>query len=196
MNFARVVFEGSFPSESSCPTFGKPEMAFLGRSNVGKSSFLNALWGRRDLAHTSKKPGKTKHINFFNVDDTFMCVDLPGYGYARISKEKKEEWRRFIPRFIERRQMLYHVFLLIDSRHMETVKDEAAIAWVQEIKRPFTLILTKSDKSKQGILDEAVERLGKKFECSVFCVSAKKASTFDLVRAHVCQLLQMCFVTN
>lgn len=188
--FSRVIFEGSFPSESSCPDFNKPEIAFIGRSNVGKSSFLNALWGRRELAHTSKKPGKTALINFFNVDESFMCVDLPGYGYARTSKDQKNLWRRMIPDYIERRVALMHVFLLIDSRHIHHPKDVEALSWLTSLKRPTTLILTKSDKVKAEETLSAVESLKCHFGYDVFTVTVKDAKTFIPVREHIGHLLK------
>jgi len=128
------------------PDDGMPEIAFIGRSNVGKSSLLNMLVGRREIARTSGTPGKTQEFNYYLVNDRFYLVDLPGYGYARIARTVREKWRRFIGRYLTERQPLRVIFHLIDSRHPPTALDQEVIALMKGSDIPYILLLTKSDK--------------------------------------------------
>ncbi|WP_028566901.1 ribosome biogenesis GTP-binding protein YihA/YsxC [Salisaeta longa] len=128
------------------PTDGRPEMAFIGRSNVGKSSLLNALTGQKNLAYTSKRPGKTQEFNYFLVNDRFYMVDVPGYGYARVSKKKRKAWAAFIERYLTERVPLRAVFHLMDSRHPLTDLDRELIDFMRGGPVPYVLALTKVDK--------------------------------------------------
>lgn len=123
-----------------------PEIAFAGRSNVGKSSLLNMLVGRRALARTSATPGKTQQINFFRLDRRIMFVDLPGYGYARVSKTDRQAWALLIERYLSHRPNLRLVVSLIDIRHPPTALDRDMFAWLDAIGVPFLVVLTKYDK--------------------------------------------------
>ena len=129
-----------------CPTPDKPEYAFIGRSNVGKSSLINMLLGRKSLAKTSSTPGKTRLINHFVVNDEWYLVDLPGYGYARISKKEREKWEGMIRTYLLRRESLVHTFILIDSRIEPKQSDIDFINWFGEEQLPFVLVFTKADK--------------------------------------------------
>ena len=127
----------------------KGEVAFVGRSNVGKSTLLNTLFGRK-IAFVSKHPGKTRSINFYLVNSSFYMVDLPGYGYARVSKEEKKRWKELIEDYFRRRWSLKLVFLLIDGRIPPQETDEVMIAWMKDLDVPFVVVLTKIDKVKKS----------------------------------------------
>lgn len=123
-----------------------PEYAFIGRSNVGKSSLINMLVNKKGLAKTSQHPGKTQLINHFLINENWYLVDLPGYGYAKISKSKRKEWEKFIRSYLRRRENLQCVFVLIDSRHEPQKIDLEFCCWLGEHEIPFFLVFTKADK--------------------------------------------------
>lgn len=123
-----------------------PEIAFAGRSNVGKSSLLNSIVGRKGLAKTSATPGKTQQINFFRINDRCHFVDLPGYGYAKVSKTEREAWVRLIESYLRNREQLRMVVALSDIRHEPTVLDLDMFSWLHAIGRQFLVVLTKHDK--------------------------------------------------
>ena len=131
-----------------------PEFAFAGKSNVGKSSLINALLNRKSLARTSSTPGKTQTVNFYRVNDAFYFVDLPGYGYARVSKTEREKWGKMIERYLHKSQMLRQVFLLIDIRHEPGENDRTMYDWI--VKNGFhpVVIATKKDKIKRSQLSK------------------------------------------
>jgi GTP-binding protein len=128
------------------PDDGRPEIAFVGRSNVGKSSLLNALLGRKNLAYTSKTPGKTQQLNFFLVDERFYAVDLPGYGYAKAPKSARDEWAQLQERYLAKRPSLRGVVHLIDARHPPQDSDLSLLRQLADMDRPSVLALTKADK--------------------------------------------------
>lgn len=134
-----------------------PEIAIVGRSNVGKSSLINHLLNNRTLAKTSSKPGKTQSINFFLIDKEIALVDLPGYGYAKVSKEIREEWGTFINSYLETRQNLELILFLIDIRRTPTLEDCAFIQWAAFHKKPLILVFTKTDKLKAHEIKKAIE---------------------------------------
>jgi GTP-binding protein len=126
------------------------EVVFAGRSNAGKSSALNTLTGQRSLARISKAPGRTREINFFRVTGDRRLVDLPGYGYARVAKSLKAQWRRHVARYLETRRSLAGVILLMDVRHPLLEFDRQLLAWCQSARLPVHILLTKADKLKRG----------------------------------------------
>jgi GTP-binding protein len=126
-----------------------PEYAFIGRSNVGKSSLINMLTERRQLAKTSSTPGKTQLINHFLINDSWYLVDLPGYGFAKVSKTEKEKWKQMITAYLSKRDNLMLVFLLIDSRIPMQEIDSKFMCWMGESKIPFVIVFTKTDKLKR-----------------------------------------------
>jgi GTP-binding protein len=135
-----------------------PEIAFAGRSNVGKSSLLNRLVGRRKLARVSKTPGRTREINFFRINDQFVFADLPGYGYARVSKERKAEWRPLLEGYIGRTPQLAGVVQLLDMRREPSEDDMSMLDFLAELGMPTIVVLTKSDKlSRKAALARAEE---------------------------------------
>ncbi len=146
MKIKSAVFEVSAPTLESCPRWALPEFAFIGRSNVGKSSMINLLTERRELAKVSDLPGKTKLINFFVINDRWGLVDLPGYGYAHVGKKQRLEFNDAIAGFLEGRKNLRCVFVLIDSRLEPQAIDLEFVQWLEGCRTPFALIFTKSDK--------------------------------------------------
>jgi len=138
-----------------------PEVAFAGRSNVGKSSLLNKLVRRRAFARVSNTPGRTREINFFKVNDLFVLADLPGYGYARISKERKAEWRPLIEGYLRRSTALRGVVQLLDVRHDPTEDDRQMLDFLAELETPTVVVLTKIDKLKPRAADERAIQIGK-----------------------------------
>lgn len=142
---------------SKCPTTGLPEYAFIGRSNVGKSSLINMLTGRKGLAMTSQKPGKTQLINHFIINDAWYLVDLPGYGYARLSKDGREKLKKMIEDYVLERKELICLFVLVDARHDPQKIDLEFIKWLGEEGVPFALVFTKADKLTKGKLAANIE---------------------------------------
>ena len=140
-----------------CPTTGLPEYAFIGRSNVGKSSLINMLTARKELAMTSQKPGKTQLINHFIINDAWYLVDLPGYGYARLGKDSRDSLRRMIEDYVLERKELVLLFVLLDCRHDPQKIDLEFIQWLGEEGVPFALVFTKADKLSKGRLAANVE---------------------------------------
>ena len=144
----------SSPSYDLCPEVSVPEFAFIGRSNVGKSSLINYLTDNGSLAKVSKVPGKTKLINHFLINNEWFLVDLPGYGYAKTSKENRAKWGAFIEDYILQRENLSNLFVLVDGRIPPQTIDIEFIAWLKQNKIPMTIIITKTDKVSKNELDK------------------------------------------
>lgn len=136
--------------ESQFPISDQPEIAFAGKSNVGKSSLLNTLLSRRALARTSSQPGKTQTINFYNVQDLLTFVDLPGYGYAKVSKEERERWGKLIENYLQNRPQLKKIILLIDIRHEVGKNDKMMYDWIKYYHNEVVIVATKMDKIKRS----------------------------------------------
>lgn len=134
-----------------CPVDGEPEIAFVGRSNVGKSSLLNKLLNRRHLVRISSSPGKTQLINFFHINEQFFLVDLPGYGYAKVSKDVQATWGPMIERYLIERTPLALVVQLVDIRHPPSREDALMHEWLAHIGRPCLIVATKADKISRGV---------------------------------------------
>ena len=146
---------------SSLPQHDKIEMAFWGRSNVGKSSLLNTLWNRKSMARTSAQPGKTQTINYYNVNDVCYMVDLPGYGYAKVSRELAEKWRKMIERYLDTSRALRVVFLLIDSRHDPTKQDVEMYRLLYQKGFNPLIIATKTDKLSRNEKKQKLSGIGR-----------------------------------
>ncbi len=150
LQFHSIEFLLSAVSIHQFPELGLPEFAFSGRSNVGKSSLLNLITGRKGLAKVSRTPGKTRAVNFFEVDGAWRLVDLPGYGYARLSKTEIEKWGRVIDFYLRERENLACVVQLIDARHPPTQLDQSMMSWLAFSQTPTLIALTKVDKLKKN----------------------------------------------
>lgn len=142
---------------AKCPKSSLPEYAFIGRSNVGKSSLINMLTGRKSLAKTSGKPGKTQLINHFLINKNWHLVDLPGYGYARVSKSSKKTFQKFITQYFSYREQLVTAFVLVDIRHKPQPIDLEFMQWLGENGIPFSIIFTKADKLKPKVIDQHIQ---------------------------------------
>jgi len=148
INTAEFIISNS--EVAKCPAERVPEYAFIGRSNVGKSSLINMLTGRNSLAKTSGRPGKTQLINHFKINENWFLVDLPGYGYARVSKSAKETFQKFITDYFEKREQMICAFVLIDIRHDAQKIDLEFMKYLGEAEVPFCIIFTKADKISKG----------------------------------------------
>lgn len=144
---------------STLPENDKPEIAFAGKSNVGKSSLINALMNRKSFARTSATPGKTQTINFYNINDEMYLVDLPGYGYAKVSESEKAKWGKMIERYLNNSKQLQAVFLLIDIRHEPSANDKMMYNWIVEMGYNPIIIATKLDKLKRSQIDKHIKMI-------------------------------------
>lgn len=151
-------------NKSQYPVEGIPEIALAGRSNVGKSSIINTLLNRRNFARTSQTPGKTRTINFYLINNEFYFVDLPGYGYAKIAKSEKEKWGGIMERYLESRQELCSIFLLVDIRHEPTADDKLMYEWIKHFGYNCVVIATKADKISRGQYQKHISIIRKKLQ--------------------------------
>lgn len=159
MKIKSVNLETVIGITSKLPENIFPEFAFAGKSNVGKSSLINAIMNRKSYARTSAQPGKTQTINFYNINEEFYLVDLPGYGYARVSMETKAKWGKMIERYLQRSQQLKAVFLLIDIRHDPSANDRDMYEWIVQNGFEPIIIATKSDKISRGQIDKHLKAI-------------------------------------
>ena len=150
MNFDKIELTSVAVRTTQYPTDNKPEFLIVGRSNVGKSSFINTIINRKNFARTSSKPGKTQTLNFYNIDDLCYLVDVPGYGYAAVSNKKQEKFGLMIEEYIMNRPNLKHVFLLVDYRHKPTDNDLIMYDFLKYYNLPVTVVCTKYDKIKKS----------------------------------------------
>jgi GTP-binding protein len=182
----------SSPNLELCPDSTLPEFAFVGRSNVGKSSLINMLTGREGLARTSSQPGKTQLINFFKINNIWCLVDLPGYGYAKVSKRERQEFNENISEYLIERESLKHVFALIDSQHEPMDSDLTFIEWLQEMEIPFSLIFTKTDRASDSKVKIHTEFF--LAECETLAIHPVKSfscsSKTQAGRKHVLQFIE------
>tara|TARA_B100001093_G_scaffold179817_1_gene172413 strand:+ start:87 stop:674 length:588 start_codon:yes stop_codon:yes gene_type:complete len=150
----KATFEKSSPNIENCPKRNLFEIAFIGRSNVGKSSILNMLLNKRSIAKVSKIPGKTKLINYFLINDSIYFVDLPGYGYAKLSKQNKFEISKITKSYFTYRERLKQIFLLIDIRHEIQKSDYSFMVFLKSLNKDFIIIFTKTDKIKDSLIED------------------------------------------
>lgn len=158
---------------SQCPDFDLPEFPLLGRSNVGKSSFINTLANNKKLAKTSNTPGKTRLINFFNFADKFTIADLPGYGYAKVSKEAQEKWQKYLEEYLLNRKQIRSLIQFIDARHEIQKNDYQMREWVNNYKLPIITIVTKIDYIPRGRIQKVISEIKKEFGGDVLPFSAE-----------------------
>ncbi|MBQ1901554.1 MAG: YihA family ribosome biogenesis GTP-binding protein [Lachnospiraceae bacterium] len=161
MKIKKAELETVCGPTSKLPHNTQPEVAFTGKSNVGKSSLINSLMNRKSLARTSAQPGKTQTLNFYHLNDEIYLVDLPGYGYAKSSKVEREKWGEMIERYITSSEQLEVVFLLIDIRHDPTKNDVEMYEWLKYMEMQTIVIATKSDKLKKHQIQQSVKNIEK-----------------------------------
>jgi GTP-binding protein len=195
--FAReIVFERGVVSMDGLPQADLPEIAFAGRSNVGKSSLINALTGRKALARASVEPGRTRELNFFRIDDRLRLVDLPGYGYAKAPKTAIARWTALMRDYLRGRQSLKRVILLIDSRHSVKPNDEEIMAALDAAAVVYQIVLTKLDKLKANeaarVVAETQARLAKRPAAHpvVIATSSERGDGVPELRAEIAALTQ------
>ncbi len=184
-------FLQSCDSYLKCPKPDKPEYAFIGRSNVGKSSLINVISQTKGLARISTKPGKTQIINHFIINDSWYLVDLPGFGYAKVSKDKKGLWEKFITEYIVKRTNLMCVFVLVDSRLEPQVIDVDFMEWLALDDIPFVIAFTKTDKLSKNELAQSIDRYKKYLQGTwenfpeYFITSAQERKGKDEILAYI-----------
>ena len=168
MQIKQAEFVVSNSEVAKCPKELLPEYAFIGRSNVGKSSLINMLTGQGKLAKTSSKPGKTQLINHFKINQNWFLVDLPGYGYAKVSKKSKQKFQQFITDYFEQREQLISAFVLVDIRHEPQKIDLEFFAYLGENSIPFAIVFTKADKLSKSNINKNVAFYQKKLLADVW----------------------------
>lgn len=161
MKIRSLELEAVAVKQNQYPEEDLPEFAFAGRSNVGKSSFINAMLGRKNLAHTSGKPGKTRTINFYRINNQLRLVDLPGYGYAVASKKDKDEWANTINTYLANRENLKELILLVDMRHEPSAQDKEMYSWIVESGYAGLIVATKADKLSRTQRPRAISTIKK-----------------------------------
>ncbi|MBC8181568.1 YihA family ribosome biogenesis GTP-binding protein [candidate division KSB1 bacterium] len=167
MKISSAKFIGSFAHLKQLPKDKLPEIAFAGRSNVGKSSLINCLLNRKKIALTSSTPGKTRLLNYYTINENFYFVDLPGYGFAKVSRSERLSWKKLIESFITTNENLKGIVQIIDSRHGITKLDLEMLSWIHFIKLPLILVATKTDKlpnSKRGHLLKIIKQEAREFQ--------------------------------
>lgn len=187
VNFQSARFLTSAATLAQCPPDMGAEVAFCGRSNAGKSSAINALTRQKSLARTSKTPGRTQLINFFEITETQKLVDLPGYGYAKVPMSVKDHWQRHLDDYLRARSCLQGLVLLVDIRHPLKVFDEMMLNWSTETELPVHVLLTKADKLKRGGQQAALLQLQRnlKDNATAQVFSATKKLGLDILQAQV-----------
>ncbi len=194
MTIKNAEFIAAAAKKNQYPPAGAPEIAFAGRSNVGKSSLINLLTGRRKLAKVSQSPGKTRTINFFNIDDTWRIVDLPGYGYAKVSKAESESWGKMMEDYLETRESLVSVVQLVDCRHEPTAQDVQMFEYLRYYDLARIVVATKADKLSKNELNKNLAMIRKSLNLTgdekLLAVSALKKTGVDNLLDEIDLLLR------
>lgn len=200
MVIKNVSLETVIGVTSKIPDNQMPEIAFAGKSNVGKSSLINALMNRKSLARTSSQPGKTQTINFYNINDELYFVDLPGYGYAKVSQQEKEKWGKMIEKYLHRSKVLQAVFLLVDIRHEPSANDKQMYEWIMANGYHPVVIATKLDKINRSQVAKQVkivkQGLGVDKDTIVIPFSAETKQGREEIYDLIDQLIQQEEVTE
>lgn len=185
---------------SRLPNNSLPEFAFAGKSNVGKSSLINAFMNRKSYARISSQPGKTQTINYYNINSEFYLVDLPGYGYAKVSESVKEQWGKMIERYLKKSPTLKAVFLLVDIRHEPSANDVQMYDWIIANGFDPIVIATKADKISKGAVSKQVSIIKKKLECDkntvIIPFSAEDKRGLEEIYVKVEEYLESIAKTN
>ena len=189
MNFHKVDFKLSAAKPSQFPRDGIPQIAFAGKSNVGKSSVINRVLMRKNYAYVGASPGKTIHINYFLVDETAYLVDLPGYGYAKVSKSEKERWGRLMEDYFAAEELISLGILIVDARHAPTQNDITMATWFQQTGCPFVVVANKLDKLKKSQIHGNMETIRQDLNLSEDTIllpfSAEKGTGRDQLVAFI-----------
>ena len=159
INFNKAEFVLSSVKAETFIRDGRPQVTFAGRSNVGKSSVINRLLGRKNFARVGATPGKTSQINYFRIDDKIYFTDLPGYGYAKVSKEERDRWGRLMERFFDEPERITLGVMIVDSRHKPTADDETMAAWFHSTGCPLVVVANKCDKLKKSEIEPNLQRI-------------------------------------
>ena len=170
MKIAKADFVTSAVAPEGYPSEGLPEIVFMGRSNVGKSSLINSLLGNRKLARTSRTPGRTQLINFFRINERFLFVDLPGYGYAKVPAAVRQQWGAMVENYLANRKELVLSILILDSRHAPTANDEQLRSWLEHHGLPFVVVSTKADRLSNNQLRNSLRTTAKSLGMNVEAV--------------------------
>lgn len=191
MNLHNAEFVLSAASLSSCPKDHLPQIAFAGRSNVGKSSVINRLLQRKNFARVGEAPGKTTHINYFLIDKAMYLVDLPGYGYAKVPKVEKDRWAKLIEAYFADPDLITLGILIVDARHKPTANDVIMANWFQQSGRPYLVVANKMDKLKKSEIEPNLqlirETLSLEEDVPLVRFSAEKGEGRDVLLAHILQ---------
>ncbi len=203
INFHQAAFTQSAPSIRECPPESGAEVAFAGRSNAGKSSAINTLTHNSKLARTSKTPGRTQLINFFSLGEDQRIVDLPGYGYAKVGRDMKEQWQRNLSEYLHERQCLKGLVLMMDIRHPMQEFDALMINWAAEAGMPVHILLTKADKLKRGpanatllAVRKQMQEAGIADQVTAQCFSSLKRTGVDELKRKLQEWLSLDEATN
>lgn len=184
MKITKAEIEISAVSQKQYPTSNLPEIALAGRSNVGKSSFINRIIGRKNLVRTSAKPGKTRTLNFYMINELFYFVDVPGYGYAQVSKQEREKWGIMMEEYFETRDQLELVVLVVDIRHEPTKEDIQMYEYITYLEIPLLVVATKLDKVSKSKRQQHINRMNRIFsndDVTVIPFSAMTSENKELV---------------
>lgn len=185
MRINDAMFELSAFRPEQYPNKPQPDVALVGRSNVGKSSLINTLLSKKNLARVAAKPGKTGEINFYNVNGQFYIVDLPGYGYAKVSKETKTLWNQMIETYLNTRNQLKLVLMLVDIRHIPNNDDKLMVDWLNQMKIPYIIVATKADKISRSQIPHQLDQIGTSLglpqEIGIVAFSAESPLGHDLL---------------
>jgi len=190
MAFQKARFITSAPALSDCPEESHPEFCFAGRSNVGKSSLINKITNKKRLARTSNTPGKTQQMNYYEINDSFFLVDLPGFGFAKAPKKERERWGRDIQQYLLKRSTLELILHLVDSRHDPTPLDEDFFYWMASNHKPFAVLMTKADKLSKNklaqskkVVDNVLKEMN--IEVPVITCSAQTGEGIDEIHSLI-----------
>jgi len=190
MSQLNAKFITSAEKLSQCPDFELPEFPLLGRSNVGKSSFINALANNKHLAKTSNTPGKTRLINFFNFSDKFIVADLPGYGYAKVSREAQARWQKYLEEYLTKRGQIKSLIQFIDARHDVQKNDLQMREWIEAYNLPVFTILTKIDYIPKTKQQKVLQNIKKQISGDILLFSASDRKYCDTVIEYLTNLCQ------
>jgi len=195
MKITGAEFTISAVSPAQYPIGYEPEIALVGRSNVGKSSLINKLLNRKKLARTSSQPGKTRTLNFYHINDTFYFVDLPGYGYAKTSLEERRSWGTFINRYLNGRRQLVGIIMLVDIRHPPSADDKTMFEWLDDCGIPYVITATKADKISRGHWQKNTQAIVKQLkpetqELPLIVFSAENGAGAEEIWAWIGERLQ------